>query len=29
MFYGTELLHGTLDNMSGGTRITYDFRFSL
>lgn len=29
MFYGTELLHGTLDNLSGGTRITYDFRFSL
>jgi hypothetical protein len=29
MFYGTELLHGTLDNVSGGTRISYDFRFSL
>lgn len=29
MFYGTDLLHGTLDNVSGGTRISYDFRFSL
>jgi hypothetical protein len=29
LFYGTELLHGTLDNMSGGTRISYDFRFSI
>jgi hypothetical protein len=29
MFYGTELLHGTLDNVSGGTRISYDFRFSI
>lgn len=29
MFYGTDLLHGTLDNLSGGTRITYDFRFSI
>lgn len=29
MFYGTEMLHGTLDNMSEGTRISYDFRFSL
>jgi hypothetical protein len=29
MFYGTEMLHGTLDNLSGGTRISYDFRFSL
>lgn len=29
LFYGTELLHGTLDNLSGGTRITFDFRFSL
>ena len=29
VFYGTELLHGTLDNMSGGTRISYDFRVSI
>lgn len=29
MFYGTEMVHGTLDNLSGGTRISYDFRFSL
>jgi ectoine hydroxylase-related dioxygenase (phytanoyl-CoA dioxygenase family) len=29
IFYGTELLHGTLDNVSGGTRITYDFRVSI
>lgn len=29
MFYGTEMLHGTLDNVSGSTRISYDFRFSL
>ena len=29
MFYGTQLLHGTLDNVSGGTRITYDFRVSI
>ncbi|HWT13200.1 MAG TPA: StrG-like protein [Allosphingosinicella sp.] len=29
IFYGTDLLHGTLDNVSGGTRITYDFRFSI
>lgn len=29
MFYGTDLLHGTLDNVSGGTRISYDFRFSF
>jgi hypothetical protein len=29
IFYGTELLHGTLDNVSGGTRISYDFRFSI
>ncbi|HEX5182640.1 MAG TPA: StrG-like protein [Allosphingosinicella sp.] len=29
LFYGTEMLHGTLDNMSGGTRISYDFRFSI
>lgn len=29
LFYGTEILHGTLDNVSGGTRISYDFRFSL
>lgn len=29
MFYGTELLHGTLDNESGGTRISFDFRFSI
>jgi hypothetical protein len=29
MFYGTEMVHGTLDNVSGGTRISYDFRFSL
>jgi hypothetical protein len=29
MFYGTEIVHGTLDNISGGTRISYDFRFSL
>lgn len=29
MFYGTEMLHGTLDNLSGGTRISYDFRISI
>ena len=29
MFYGTEMLHGTLDNVSGGTRISYDFRISV
>lgn len=29
LFYGTDLLHGTLDNVSGGTRISFDFRFSL
>lgn len=29
MFYGTEIWHGTLDNISGGTRISLDFRFSL
>jgi hypothetical protein len=29
MFYGTQMVHGTLDNLSGGTRISYDFRFSL
>lgn len=29
MFYGTELSHGTLDNLSGGTRISFDFRFSV
>lgn len=29
MFYGTDLLHGTLDNVSGGTRISYDLRFSI
>ncbi|GAA0707426.1 hypothetical protein GCM10009105_06220 [Dokdonella soli] len=29
MFYGTEIVHGALDNLSGGTRISYDFRFSL
>ncbi|WP_205412609.1 hypothetical protein [Janthinobacterium lividum] len=29
MFYGTEMVHGTLDNQSGGTRISYDFRFSF
>lgn len=29
LFYGTELSHGTLDNMSGGTRISFDFRVSI
>lgn len=29
MFYGTHLQHGTLDNMSGGTRISFDFRVSV
>ncbi|WP_010543951.1 StrG-like protein [Sphingomonas elodea] len=29
LFYGTELQHGTLDNMSGGTRISLDFRVSV
>ena len=29
IFYGTDMLHGTLDNVSGGTRISYDFRVSL
>ncbi|WP_208457487.1 hypothetical protein [Burkholderia stabilis] len=29
MFYGTEMMHGTLDNVSGATRISYDFRFSI
>jgi len=29
MFRGYDLLHGTMDNDSGSTRVTYDLRFSL
>jgi hypothetical protein len=29
MFYGTELLHGTMDNDTGSTRITYDLRLNI
>lgn len=29
LFYGTELIHGTRDNLSGSTRVSYDFRFSI
>ncbi|HVJ62384.1 MAG TPA: hypothetical protein VM555_06690 [Tahibacter sp.] len=29
IFRGHDLLHGTVDNDSGGTRITYDLRFQV
>lgn len=29
IFRGTDLTHGTVDNLSGSTRISYDIRFRL
>jgi hypothetical protein len=29
IFYGSELIHGTVDNDSGSTRVSYDIRFRV